>query len=71
MIWIKTCPRCTTGDLYLDEDSSRHCMQCGHIQHSDRGKPGSAILGGLPLTADAEHKFGVIQSLGLAATGSV
>ena len=34
MMWLKACPRCKTGDLYLDGDNSRHCMQCGHIQHS-------------------------------------
>ena len=31
MISLKSCPRCMTGDMYLDEDNSRHCLQCGHI----------------------------------------
>ena len=70
MFWLKTCPRCTTGDMYLDEDSSRHCMQCGLIQYPDRGKSGSTFLGGLPLTTDAERKSGVIGALSLAATGA-
>lgn len=34
MMWLKACPRCETGALYLDEDNERHCMQCGYIQHS-------------------------------------
>lgn len=34
MMWLKACPRCETGALYLDEDNERHCMQCGYIQRS-------------------------------------
>ena len=34
MIWLKTCPRCKSGDMYLDEDDSKHCMQCGHVHYS-------------------------------------
>ena len=34
MMWLKACPRCGTGALYLDEDNQLHCMQCGHVQHS-------------------------------------
>ena len=34
MMWFKACPRCTNGDMYLDEDNLRHCMQCGFIQGS-------------------------------------
>ena len=38
MMWLKACPRCTNGDMYLDEDELRHCMQCGFIQGSVYGK---------------------------------
>ena len=34
MMWLKACPRCTNGDMYLDEDQLKHCMQCGFIQGS-------------------------------------
>ena len=34
MMWLKACPRCTNGDMYLDEDELKHCMQCGFIQGS-------------------------------------
>ena len=33
MLWLKSCTRCQTGDLYMDEDDSKHCMQCGHIEY--------------------------------------
>ncbi len=44
MFLFKACPRCQTGDLHLDEDDSKHCMQCGHVQH---GANGGGILAGL------------------------
>ena len=44
MFMFKACPRCQTGDLYLDEDDSKHCMQCGHIQHAANS---GGILAGL------------------------
>ena len=44
MLFLKACPRCQTGDLYLDEDDSKHCMQCGHIQHAANS---GGILAGL------------------------
>lgn len=34
MMWLKSCPRCATGDMYLDEDDARHCLQCGYTQES-------------------------------------
>ena len=34
MIWFKACPRCRLGDLYLDGDDSRRCLQCGYIRYS-------------------------------------
>ena len=33
MVWLKECPRCKNGDLYLDQDDCRHCMQCGYVQY--------------------------------------
>jgi hypothetical protein len=30
MIWYKECPRCKVGDMNLDEDDARHCLQCGY-----------------------------------------
>ncbi len=34
MMWLKACPRCTDGAMYLDEDQLKHCMQCGFILSS-------------------------------------
>ena len=34
MMWLKSCPRCKLGDVTLDEDGDRLCLQCGHIQRS-------------------------------------
>lgn len=34
MTWLKACPRCKQGDMYLDEDNCGHCHQCGRIQYS-------------------------------------
>ena len=33
MLWYKECPRCKTGDMYLDEDDAKHCTQCGYKQY--------------------------------------
>lgn len=33
MIWTNACPRCKQGALYLDEDDSKHCLQCGYVHH--------------------------------------
>ena len=33
MIWSKACSRCKRGDVYLDEDNAKHCMQCGYVQY--------------------------------------
>ena len=32
-MWFKSCPRCNNGDMYLDEDNDRHCMQCGFKEY--------------------------------------
>lgn len=35
MLWLKSCPRCKTGDMFLDSDQYgkfRQCIQCSHIQ---------------------------------------
>ncbi len=34
MLWLKSCPRCQTGDMYLNEDNEKHCMQCGYTHGS-------------------------------------
>ena len=34
MLMLKSCPRCKTGDMFLDQDEARHCMQCGYVQYS-------------------------------------
>ena len=31
MIWFKSCPRCQVGDMTLDEDGDRLCLQCGYV----------------------------------------
>ncbi len=36
MIWYKSCPRCTSGDLTLDEDGDKLCLQCVYIEVSVR-----------------------------------
>ena len=33
MMWFKACPRCKQGDMALDEDNDRLCLQCGFILH--------------------------------------
>ena len=37
MIWFKACPRCKSGDLHLDEDNCKHCLQCGYTQRTRNG----------------------------------
>ena len=34
MIWYKSCPRCEKGDMILDEDNYKNCLQCGYVQYS-------------------------------------
>ena len=34
MFWFKSCPRCKLGDMTLDEDNYRLCLQCGYVQYS-------------------------------------
>ena len=34
MIWFKSCPRCKRGDMTLDEDGDRLCLECGYVQYS-------------------------------------
>ena len=34
MMWIKSCPRRKLGDMTLDEDSYRLCLQCGNVRYS-------------------------------------
>jgi hypothetical protein len=41
MMWFKTCPRCKLGDITLDEDNYRLCLQCGYVQYS-AAEPGVA-----------------------------
>ena len=38
MYWLKSCPRCSTGDMYLDEDDCKHCIQCGYVDTAAREK---------------------------------
>ncbi len=35
MIWLKACPRCLKGDLFLSEDyhgQYRQCFQCSYME---------------------------------------
>ena len=32
MLWLKACERCKNGDMYLDEDGFKHCLQCSNTQ---------------------------------------
>ena len=34
MVWYKSCPRCSVGDMVLDEDGFKQCLHCGHVQYS-------------------------------------
>ena len=44
MLWLRSCPRCENGDMCLDGDDSRHCMQCGYVQVSTSQTGASARL---------------------------
>ena len=54
MMYLKSCPRCETGDMYLDEDNSRHCFQCGYVQAGPAGADRLADL--LQTIATEEYK---------------
>jgi hypothetical protein len=41
MMWIKSCPRCKLGDMTMDEDDYRLCLECGYFQYS-AAEPGVA-----------------------------
>ena len=45
MIWFKSCPRCHFGDITLDEDGDRLCLQCGYIQHAIAAPAGTRLTG--------------------------
>lgn len=34
MLWVKSCPRCENGYMYLDKDDCKHCVQCGHVANT-------------------------------------
>ena len=57
MMWFKACPRCRSGDLYLDGDDSRHCMQCGYIQYSSNETNTAAGLMPLVDLDDGRSRF--------------
>ena len=52
MMFLRACPRCKQGDLYLDEDNARHCFQCGHVQHTADASPLVSEIAGLFGTGD-------------------
>ena len=54
MMWFKACPRCKRGDMNLNEDGDRLCLQCGHTQR---------------LVADPAHAAG-FANLGQTGEGS-
>lgn len=71
MTWFKACPRCIQGDMYLDEDICRHCLQCGYIQPSTDNKSIAyqlAVLLGFddgkrePVAADALEQVPALAS---------
>ena len=33
MMLLKSCPRCKQGDLYLNGDDDKHCLQCGYVEY--------------------------------------
>ncbi len=38
MVWLKSCPRCSAGDLILEdgrEECSVKCVQCGYVKYVD------------------------------------
>ena len=54
MVWFKSCPRCTTGDLSLENDMyGWHvlCLACGFDKDIDDAK--GASLAGLDRSEDA------------------
>ena len=61
MVWLKECPRCKNGDLYLDEDGCRNCMQCGYVQYPAEAAAGAIerarLQLGLPSTAVLELEW--------------
>lgn len=50
MIWLKACPKCAKGDLYLEKDMYGEyirCLQCGYtrdliVLESIKANPGKA-----------------------------
>ena len=50
MLWLKSCPRCVTGDMTLDEGGDKLCLQCGFVKYSASGVGGSRRA----VPADAE-----------------
>ena len=70
MMWFKSCPRCQTGDQYLDEDDAKHCMQCGHKQYPPAE---TVVLGGkalvLPSGPGGNWMYGLGRDAVRMATG--
>ena len=50
MLWFKSCPRCKQGDMTLDEENDKLCLQCGYIQYS---------VGGTVIAPQSAHVFRV------------
>ncbi len=47
MVWLKSCPRCKTGDVVLESDMHRwyvQCLQCGYVKHLDDPAVAEAVL---------------------------
>jgi uncharacterized protein (DUF983 family) len=43
-MWVKECPRCTEGDVFIDQDGFKHCVTCGHIQYPGKSADIRAVL---------------------------
>ena len=61
MVFLKSCPRCSTGDVVLEEaenEATIRCVQCGHEKYyENRNQAARAIMGRSPGLAVTSNRW--------------
>ncbi len=55
MVWLKSCPRCSAGDLILEdgrEECSVKCVQCGYVKYVDNPAQAATAMKSLTLSLE-------------------
>ena len=65
MLWFKSCPRCSTGDLTIHIDQFGwyiHCLQCGYMKDLDDPRTAAEVVRSIRATTLAAAEAAEVEA---------